>query len=679
MITLPSDTKEWKQANNSDLLGNISFTKNITFDKKGYLQLSNSSRAVMNEAIDADFDEPMVIIRSEDHGYFVQTIDSPFIANDTRFLSVRPTQDATAGIPSGSLFSDATFAGGLLIVTQNNDVKFYDPAANTWTDTNISLTATSGAQHPIEKYPNLSGVAIANVNTVGLYSASVAAPFSATPTLQATLKILSDFYITSLAYFNQNLYVGTMNRSGGHAILYVWNGYGEAAQSAFEVDSNIIYDITVHEDSIVCFTGKGQLLRFNGSGFTQLDALPIFYANQNISDETNVAMLHNCLKSNSDVLYINVTTRDSGLRMTNQPDGIWCYDSALGFMYHRYGLSLALTTIDIVATASVNTTTDVITVADAPITGTEVLYDAVSGTALAPLEDDHKYYVIKTGATTIKLATTKANALAGTAIDLTGTGNNAQILTSFPNIDFGQYLGSRVGAILPIERIVEQPHNGTDLFWGGALRDRALSSAPGYMGSVSTIVENRGYYGTPKIMASGVTDTYNLFTLKFSPFLSDLDSIVIKYRTVDDRRDSINIPTITTDWCATWTSSMTFTTTETDFADAVVGDEVEFLQGAASGIMAHITAISPSAGTYTVTIDEEFENYTSGDKSTFIFRNWTKWKEIVYGDNDAENGYVSEQLGISGKFIQFKVELRGVQVRIEQMAIDDKYLLPSRS
>ena len=39
------------------------------------------------------------------------------------------------------------------------------------------------------------------------------------------------------------------------------------------------------------------------------------------------------------------------------------------------------------------------------------------------------YYVIKVDANTIKLATNSANATAGTAIDLTGTGNNAQTLT----------------------------------------------------------------------------------------------------------------------------------------------------------------------------------------------------------------------------------------------------------
>jgi len=83
-----------------------------------------------------------------------------------------------------------------------------------------------------------------------------------------------------------------------------------------------------------------------------------------------------------------------------------------------------------IATSAVNTSNEQITMtAHGRSTGDRVLYDNGGGTALAGLVDDTVYYVIKVDANTIKLATNSDNATAGTAINLTGTGNNAQTLT----------------------------------------------------------------------------------------------------------------------------------------------------------------------------------------------------------------------------------------------------------
>jgi hypothetical protein len=674
MINLPNkDTKTWKQANDSDVFGNISTTKNITFDSNGYLRLSHSNRALMNETTDTDFDEPMVILRSQDYGYFMETSDSAFEIDASKFFSVRPTQIATAGVPTGDLQSDATFVGGLMVVTQDTDVDYYDPAANTWTDTNISLTNTAQGQHPIEKFVSLASFAVADINTVKLY----ATPITATPTLSVTLTILADFYITSLAYFNQNLYIGTMNRFGGHAFMYVWNGYGTAAQSAYEVDSNIIYDVCVHQDSIVCVTGTGQLLRFNGSGFDTLDSLPIFFSDRAMSDETNINMYHNCLKSNGDLLYINVNDKDNNTVLTNQPQGLWCYDSTLGFMYHRYSHSNALVLIDTIANTDANTTTNQITVASAPITGTEVLYDSLGNTGITPLITGTRYYAIKIDSTHIQLATTKALALASTPIDLTAQSDSNSRLTSFPNVDWGQYMTGRTAAVCVVERIIDDAKYGTDVLFGGDVYGRTNSSQ-GTLTAVTSAVESRGYFITPKVFSQEVDDTFNQITLKFAPFLSDIDKIIIKYRVIDDRRDSIYVGSASVDWAATWTSSTTFTTTEPAFATAVAGNEVEVLRGAAAGLIAHISTISVNAGTYTVTLDDTFEQYTAGDKSTVVFRNWIKWRTITAGDTHAQAGFMSNVLGVQGKFIQLKVELRGVGVKIEELSIDNKYHLPSK-
>lgn len=83
------------------------------------------------------------------------------------------------------------------------------------------------------------------------------------------------------------------------------------------------------------------------------------------------------------------------------------------------------------AAAAVTVATDLITVqsnVDRWITGMKVSV-STTGTLPAGLVSLTDYYVIRASATTIKLATTLANAVAGTAIDLTAQGSGTHTLT----------------------------------------------------------------------------------------------------------------------------------------------------------------------------------------------------------------------------------------------------------
>ena len=80
-----------------------------------------------------------------------------------------------------------------------------------------------------------------------------------------------------------------------------------------------------------------------------------------------------------------------------------------------------------IATSMVSTANETITQTGHGMrTGTKLTYQDGSGTALAGLTDNTAYYVIYLTADTFKLATSLSNANAGTTINLTGTGNNAQ-------------------------------------------------------------------------------------------------------------------------------------------------------------------------------------------------------------------------------------------------------------
>lgn len=80
-----------------------------------------------------------------------------------------------------------------------------------------------------------------------------------------------------------------------------------------------------------------------------------------------------------------------------------------------------------IPTADVNITTNVITeTAHNFVTGQRVVYNNGGGSSITGLTSGTTYYVIKVTDNTFKVATTAANAFAGTAIDISGTGNNAQ-------------------------------------------------------------------------------------------------------------------------------------------------------------------------------------------------------------------------------------------------------------
>jgi hypothetical protein len=80
-----------------------------------------------------------------------------------------------------------------------------------------------------------------------------------------------------------------------------------------------------------------------------------------------------------------------------------------------------------IETTAVNTTTEVITyTAHGLATGDRIQYKDGGGTAITGLTDETIYYAIRATDDTFKVATSAANATAGTAINLTGTGNDDQ-------------------------------------------------------------------------------------------------------------------------------------------------------------------------------------------------------------------------------------------------------------
>lgn len=158
--------------------------------------------------------------------------------------------------------------------------------------------------------------------------------------------------------------------------------------------------------------------------------------------------------------------------------------------------------------------------------------------------------------------------------------------------------------------------------------------------------DSNGYFVTPEISSGGVKDYFNKLTIKAKTPASG-EKIVFKYRT----STNTNYPQYNG---ITWTGATTFTTTDTSFTNVSVGDEIEVVDGYGAGKLAHVTNISYSNPTYTVTIDESIGSNT--ETSDVRVDNWTKLT-TEYDDTSGE--YKEIAVGVSAPWIQFKVSLIG--------------------
>ncbi|MDB3998285.1 flagellin [Litorivicinus sp.] len=114
----------------------------------------------------------------------------------------------------------------------------------------------------------------------------------------------------------------------------------------------------------------------------------------------------------------NVTNGDSAVLGSVKPFGV-------------NTLTIAGTDANTIATSAITTGTDSITITShGYVTGQKLTYGNGGGADATGLTDGTDYYVIKNDSDTIKLAATYADAVAGTVVTISGTGNNAQTLTN---------------------------------------------------------------------------------------------------------------------------------------------------------------------------------------------------------------------------------------------------------
>lgn len=691
------DTKRWTQPNKSDIFGTLQQTKNIDFDIDGYARLAKRVRTIYTEDNDANFVRATAICFYDTGStYFISTADHLFKMVLAEAMALADASgDSNAPAMDSAGYSDLINWQGYVYCSgdASSNLRRYD---GSWSGSQYDLSMGG----PMCVHEQKNALAIGQGNTVLLLDTS--------HVLLVTLTLNSNYFVTSVDYNNGFIYVGTRHTSNGEAFLFQWDGNTAVANGGWGVGTHRIGSVKKYQSTVAITTSDGLLQKFNGGGFDTLANLRIFYTDldwDRAGNSNEGRVIHRGMVVEGDLIFIHLSPRlnivstavNDPLLYNWFPGGVMCFDPKVG-LYHRYPNSSSLRSrSNTVSTASVNTTTNVITIAGTtvPVTGTPVIYDAAGSTAIAGLSDGKKYYVIYVSATTMKLATSLANASAGTAIDLTGTGNNSQVFNFLPNRDFGGTAivggdsaltdsSSAIALMKPGNSANVRGSTARRVMFGGKMGTSVVAEK--YTIQVATEnQENRGYLITTRVSATALSDVFQNFAIKWKGINTPEDKIVPKFRTTE-RDDDFGILSSRLLQTGTWTGLLGNSfNTSADLTDALVGDEVEIVNGAGAGYLAHITLLTyePVGGTWGVEIDENVQNVSPADTMLFFINNWSKAGDaITEEDNDlfkTENddeysstgGYKDYPVNENAKWLEIKLELRGEDVEIEEIFINN--------
>lgn len=670
-LKTPDDTHAISIPQKSDLFGNIWYTKNIDLRIPGYIKLSSRIASLYSQKDDSNFSLVNALGRNGTGLFNLGTQSNPFIAQ-LQTTSVSITQDTVSNAPALVAGSRGRWWQNFWHETTATDIRFR--GVSIWS-VKASGDLTSGNLHPLEIHRGRNTLCVGNGNTILQYNTS----YVHNSITDLVLPI--DYEVVDLCYSNDRIGIitrlnTTTANQNQNAYFFIWDGATPAVNNGFDVGSDQIVAIAPYATSFAILTRNGYLKLFTGGGFQTIAILPFFWRNLLWSDPETLQTIGKCMIIDGDYIYLNLPTslnvqgKRQEKNISNYPGGVYCYDPAVGF-YHMYAPSLSQGYFLTIASGNIDITNDIFTSVVAtpiPATGNPIKYIFDQILQIGGLSFNTVYYIIRLDAQRFKLATTKANAIAGIAIDITSVGQSTNNFMAINTVDYGVSLTTGVqGAVsLMSEHRVIYDH----MIFSGQLDDYNSSglyaglflSMPGFV--------NIGQLVTTRRNSEYIEDTMQKVFVKFQP-LADTDSIVIKEQT--DQIYGFPIMTNQNSVRCTWISSNSFTIAS-DLSLALSyfqtnptkSLEAEIVAGAGAGQTATITNITVNAGVYTVTLKESLDGVSIGYLCDSIIDNWTFVKSIT---NAIGTLYDEVVVGKNSKWCKIKVELRGVDVILEELQI----------
>jgi hypothetical protein len=664
MISFPLNGS-WRVRHGGDFLADIVASRNLSFDKPGYLTLARKATALFTQGENASFNTLIAIVPIS-----TGTAVTYHLITAAGFFTWDGTPDGFAQIsggdePAWGLDSDALIYLGELTASGGSKVKYYDGVS--WSD--IATGRTNTNPHPLAVFENRNTLCQADGNVV--YQ-TTAAGTSDDSTNRLTIPV--EYKITTMRWFKNNLYIGTRAIGTGHAKLFVWNGAGSQAQAGFDCGADWIFSLEPFDGSIAACTSAGQVLRFNGGGFDELEHFPIYDTPYewtiNADLKSTIGRVANRgMLAKGDVLYINIDGRvrspladQPGPYLPEQPSGLWVLDKRVG-LYHKAGGVYTPFEVPDFELASGN-----IAFAEphAIQTGDPVYFSSVDG--VENVVEGRLYYAISLSDTAIAVASSRYDAMQGNAMYLTGTATGGDELI----IDVFDTLGAAMtqdmpGCVAPfITDSVPSILGGEVMFGLDATAADGTTSHSSLM--TLGLGHNVGSFTTTPVPATDFLDTYESVAQVLKDLALSDHEVILKYRIVRRygfpnayRKDATN-------GLATWTSDTSFSvdTRYKDMNGAEEGDEVDIIEGAGAGNLRHIASVLFEGDTCTITLTEAVPGIEADDKSEVIIDNWKRLEASITPDTLSKNLAVKELPGTNpsnvSAWAQFKVEIRGHEV-----------------
>jgi hypothetical protein len=650
-MKIPAENR-WTQLNDGDILGALAETHNCCLCETGKIKLNKKSIAHATDV--ADFEQIHDIAQFGGQTYLIT--DGKVFDGDLDGDSFTVTTSS----PNLDTRTSAVVFNSLLYVNDGSTVDNFD-GSSTWTSNVITgLSTANGVPHPMTIFESLAShqLAIGDANSVKVYDS--ASPSAGNGT---NLSIPANYIVTTLAYRNGYLYVGTKDEDGNEALVFVWNGSGAAAQYSVPMGASWVWSLVPYGNTVAGLTNEGELFMLNGNQKVTLAGLPLYYNSGQrwyagtSSTATTVSL--NGLTVIGDRIFMNIEGQiDNNGYVEGMQDGVWCYDPRVG-LYHYTNATVDLIVADNGLTRAGNVLTT--QAAHGLKTGDPIQFRTLGN--LTGLSTNDVYYAEVLSTTTLSVCASRYDADNSNVITLGGTPNGSDKLLYVPNTDYGTVLDGKMGAIMSTtHRTGVEPLYATEFIYGAepnSLADAKVTTVQGFVDAW-----NVGWFATQKIYAQGVQEFWDDVSVFINGNLTANEEIVVKYRT-EDRQ---SIPTQNVN--GTWTNATLWTTTNLQINDGSVkvGDEVMVTTGAGQGRLAHITAISESSGTVSVTVDESIG--VAAASADFVVTGYKKLSAV--GPTRPDNGSTTYHIGKQSSWIQIKVEMRGYGIEVPMLELTSK-------
>lgn len=580
-IKIPNQNKRFSIVSDSDVLGNINYTRNISFNESiGRITVAPRGMIVNNDTDLANLDV------CNDFRFYSDGTNKRLwtMSGNRMFYTTNPssswTQDATAGTPTdlGMVGSMELFNNSLYVIGGSNKVYrnltgVWSSAATSTDGSNVSTCIYGGRLY----FSNLSS-RISSINLSNVITNPTGTPNTNNYSVQ-----LSDYgfggsnnnTIVCIRSSSNRIWIATSNAAATDsgvsigAKVFEWDGVSTIVSKVHEIRAAGILSMVIKDDIPYIIDSNGNLLSYNGRGFGNfLGKLPLpsgIYLKSFSGTSGYERFLHPngmCIRDgkinmliNNELLFGSDNDTNSSI-LTRLPSGIWEYDENIG-LYCKNTIS----------TWKYNSTT------------TRTDYSQIRLHKVGAL-----YYT-----KFMSLSTTNSDVIYG-----------MKYYTSYATTTTSK---SAIGIIDTLET-----------------------------------QQKMGCFVTQKIESQSIQDTWQKICIKHKKLLNSTDKIIIKYRTsefipIEGRID--------------WVSTTVFTST-LSLGSISIGDEVEIISATGAGQIEHISNITFSTGTYTVTLENSIIGATGTSRARF-----DKWYKI---------GTVSDQIfdthifniGKSTNWIQLK-------------------------